>query len=77
MADIFLQLCHLLSDPSLEVQITTYALLHHAAKSYTEHVVLEAEVDTGSEVKPSLPTELMQLVQSYDAESPQVKVYFT
>lgn len=68
-----IQLCHLLADPSLDVQITTYDLLHHASKPYTENVVLEAEVDTGSEVKPSLPAELMQLVQAYNGEADEVK----
>ncbi|KAF8317156.1 hypothetical protein DL93DRAFT_2055777 [Clavulina sp. PMI_390] len=61
-------LCHLLYDPSLEVQLTVYGLLHHAAEPYTEKIVVDAEVDTGSEVKPKLPDELIKLVMDFTGE---------
>lgn len=60
-------------DPSLDVQITAYDLLHHASKPYTENIVLETEVDTGSDVKASLPAELMQLVQDHTYEDDEVR----
>lgn len=61
-------------DPSLEVQVTAYDLLHHAAKPYTENIVLEAEVDTGAEVKPFLPAELTQLVTDHSTDVEEVIV---
>lgn len=56
------QLCHLLQDPSLEVRKIAYELLREGAKKYTEKTVLEVEVDTTGDVKPSIPAELTDLL---------------
>jgi len=70
---VALQLSHLLADPSPEVQITAHELLHHASKPYIENVVLEAELNNDSDVKPALPTELMRIIQE-NAESDEVRM---
>lgn len=59
-----LQMCHLLTDPSLEVQKMTYSLLTQAAKKRTEHVVIEAAMDTTDQgYKAELPLELLAILQ--------------
>ena len=54
---------HLLLDPSASVQKMAYELLREAAYKRTEHLVIEAGVDTESVVKSSLPSELVSLLQ--------------
>ncbi|TFY76325.1 hypothetical protein EWM64_g7687, partial [Hericium alpestre] len=57
------KMSHLLSDPSIDVQKMAYDLLREAANKRTEHVVIEAAVETESPMKPELPIELVQLLQ--------------
>lgn len=59
------QMCHLVTDHSLEVQKMGYGILRTAAKKRTEHLVIEAGVDTESTVKATLPSELMDIVQRH------------
>jgi hypothetical protein len=54
---------HLLLDPSASVQKMAYDLLREAAHKRTEHLVIEAGVDTESVVKSLLPGELVSLLQ--------------
>jgi hypothetical protein len=54
---------HLLLDPSENVQKMAYELLREAACKRTEHLVIEAGVDTESAVKSLLPSELVSLLQ--------------
>jgi len=62
-----------LADPSPEVQITAHELLHHASKLYVKNVVLEAELNNDSNVKPALPIELMRIIQE-NADSDEVRM---
>ncbi|KAK7439775.1 hypothetical protein VKT23_017349 [Stygiomarasmius scandens] len=65
------KMCHLLLDPSADVQKMAYQLLQQAAKKWTEHLVVEAGVDTEETVKVELPDELMVILQqslSFDFE---------
>ncbi|KAI0056618.1 hypothetical protein BV25DRAFT_1995499 [Artomyces pyxidatus] len=57
------KMVHLLFDPSPNVQKMAYELMREAAKKRTEHLVIEAGVDTQSTVKPQLPVELVSLLQ--------------
>jgi hypothetical protein len=54
---------HLLFDPSTSVQKMAYELLREAANKRTEHLVIEAAVDTESIVRSLLPLELISLLQ--------------
>jgi len=56
-------MCHLLSDPSADVQIMAYQHLRQAAKKRTEHLVIEAGVDTEQTFKAELPPELIEIMQ--------------
>ncbi|PFH48098.1 hypothetical protein AMATHDRAFT_66268, partial [Amanita thiersii Skay4041] len=61
--DTLPKMCHILMDPSADVQIMAYQLLHIAAKKRTEYLVIEAGVDVDSTVKIELPTELLAILQ--------------
>lgn len=56
-------MCHILEDTSPTVQRMTYQLLQEAAKKYTEHMVIEAAVDSEPTVKIEMPAELLILLQ--------------
>ncbi|EIW76996.1 hypothetical protein CONPUDRAFT_157270 [Coniophora puteana RWD-64-598 SS2] len=56
------EMCHFLSDPSAEVQKMSYRLLHEATRKRTEHLVVEAAVDTENKVKIGLPDELVVIL---------------
>jgi hypothetical protein len=56
-------MCHLLTDPSTDVQMTAYHLLQGAAKKRTEYLVIEAGVDAEATVKDGLPKELLDILQ--------------
>lgn len=56
-------MCHILTDPSDVVQRMAYKMLRESAAKYTEHLVLEAAVDSEEEVKLELPLELIALLQ--------------
>lgn len=58
----FLQMCHLIEDPSPTVQKMAYQLLKAAAQKRTEHFVIEAGVDTEATIQATLPPELLELV---------------
>jgi hypothetical protein len=58
------QMCHLVRDPSNDVQKMAYQMLHAAAKKRTEHVVVEAGVDVEGTYEPRLPTELIELLST-------------
>ncbi|KAJ3574319.1 hypothetical protein NP233_g1845 [Leucocoprinus birnbaumii] len=64
-ADTLPQMCHLVTDHSLEVQKMGYGILRVAAKKRTEHLVIEAGVDTESSVDATIPSELMDIVQRH------------
>ncbi|KAG2146336.1 hypothetical protein DEU56DRAFT_932250 [Suillus clintonianus] len=57
------EMCHLLTDPSYEVQRMGYTLLHKAARKRTEHFVIESAVDTEDTVSAELPAELLAILQ--------------
>ncbi|KAI9462830.1 hypothetical protein BJY52DRAFT_1203094 [Lactarius psammicola] len=57
------KMSHLLFDPSTSVQKMAYELLREAAHKRTEHLVIEAGVDTESIVRSLLPLELISLLQ--------------
>jgi hypothetical protein len=54
---------YLLFDSSTSVQQMAYELLREAAYKRTEHLVIEAGVDTESIVRSLLPWELVSLLQ--------------
>lgn len=58
-------MCHLVTDHSLEVQKNAYSILQMAARKRTEHLVIEAGVDTESTVKATLPLELLDVIQRH------------
>ncbi|KAJ7512370.1 hypothetical protein B0H11DRAFT_479514 [Mycena galericulata] len=58
------KMCHLLADPSVDVQKMTYQLLGVAARKRTEHFVIEAGVDVDAVVKADLPLELLDILQT-------------
>lgn len=58
-------MCHLVTDHSLEVQKNAYNILQMAARKRTEHLVIEAGVDTESNVKATLPLELLDIIQRH------------
>ncbi|KAF8268005.1 hypothetical protein EI94DRAFT_1728947 [Lactarius quietus] len=57
------KMSHLLFDPSTTVQKMAYELLREAAHKRTEHLVIEAGVDTESIIRSLLPLELISLLQ--------------
>ncbi|TFK64592.1 hypothetical protein BDN72DRAFT_260036 [Pluteus cervinus] len=59
------KMCHLVIDASSEVQRMAYKLLNNAAKKRTEHLVIEAGVETESNVKIDLPKELLDILQQH------------
>ncbi|KAG7097872.1 hypothetical protein E1B28_005184 [Marasmius oreades] len=62
------KMCHLLSDPSLDVQKMAYKLLQQVAKKRTEHFVVEAGVDTEDKFKAELPHELLVALQQQNSD---------
>ncbi|KAJ6599995.1 hypothetical protein DFH09DRAFT_1355983 [Mycena vulgaris] len=62
--DTLPKMCHLLADPSVDVQKMTYQLLTAAARKRTEHFVIEAGVDVDAAVKADLPLELLDILQT-------------
>ncbi|KAI6021831.1 hypothetical protein BKA83DRAFT_4494387 [Pisolithus microcarpus] len=56
-------MCHLLADNSPEVQKMGYHLLQSAASKFTEHLVIEAGVDTEGTFKCELPEELLAVLR--------------
>ena len=46
------------------MQRLAYGVLCVAAKKFTEHLVVEAGVDTESLIKPEIPGELISLLQT-------------
>ncbi|KAJ7676451.1 hypothetical protein B0H17DRAFT_1334447 [Mycena rosella] len=62
--DTLPKMCHLLTDPSVDVQKMTYQLLTVAARKRTEHFVIEAGVDVDAAVKADLPLELLDILQT-------------
>ena len=56
-------MCHIIEDPVVEVQKMAYRLLHEAARKYTEHMVIEAAVESEESVKVELPLELIWILQ--------------
>ena len=58
-------MAHLILDPSPEVAKMSYSLLYQAAQKRTEHLVVEAGVDTSSETaKYDIPSELLQVLDA-------------
>ncbi|KAL0570451.1 hypothetical protein V5O48_011508 [Marasmius crinis-equi] len=62
------KMCHLLMDSSVDVQKMAYGLLRQAAKKRTEHLVVEAGVDTEDKFKAELPHELLVALQQQSAD---------
>ncbi|KAF8634833.1 hypothetical protein AX17_004084 [Amanita inopinata Kibby_2008] len=60
--DTLPKMCHLLMEPSSDVQKMAYRLLHAAAKKRTEYLVIEAGVDVEYALKAELPSELIDIV---------------
>jgi len=56
-------MCHLLNDPSVEVQKMAYRLLQTSAQKRTEDLVIEAGVSTDASIKLNLPIELVDFLQ--------------
>ena len=57
------QMSHLLSDPSIDNQKMAYQMLQQAAATRTEHLVVEAGVDSEKMSTIELPHELMAMLQ--------------
>lgn len=57
-------MCHLLLDASESVPKMSYKILQTSADKFTEHLVLEASVESEASVPLDLPLELVQLLQS-------------
>ena len=58
------KMCHLLLDASESVPKMSYKILQLSAAKYTEHLVLEASVESENSVPINLPPELVLLLQS-------------
>lgn len=71
--DTLPKMCHLVMDTGIEVQKKAYMLLQQAAYKRTQHLVVEAAVDTENTFKAELPPELLSILQQTinfdDAES--------
>lgn len=57
-------MCHLLTDPSVDVQKMTFQLLQQAARKRTEYLVIEAGVDSDDNFQADLPEELLLILQA-------------
>jgi hypothetical protein len=57
-------MCHLLTDPSYEIQFMGYSLLHRGSQKSTKHCVIESAVDTEDNFNAELPAELPEILQS-------------
>ncbi|TFY58014.1 hypothetical protein EVJ58_g6676 [Rhodofomes roseus] len=57
------KMCHIIEDIAVGVQKMAYRLLHEAARKYTEHMVIEAAVESEEPMKIELPLELVQILQ--------------
>ena len=55
---------HVLGDSDVSILRMVYPLLQTAAKKRTEHVVIEAGVDTNEDTKFELPVELLHFIQT-------------
>jgi hypothetical protein len=70
-------MCHLVTDASNDVQKMAYQMLRGAAHKRTEHVVLEAAVDTEGSYSSRLPPELIEIIsQTIDMQEATVEVGF-
>lgn len=56
-------MCHLITDPSKDVQKMAYQLLQVASKKRTEYLVIEAAVDSEADFEAKLPPELLEILQ--------------
>lgn len=54
---------HLILDSSTDVQKMAYQFLQGAARKRTEHLVIEAGVDTEDTFKAELPFEILGILQ--------------
>jgi hypothetical protein len=63
LTEVTAQMCHLLSDASIDVQKSSYRLLQNAARKRTEHLVVEVGVDTEDVVKAELPPQLVGILE--------------
>ncbi|KAG6818998.1 hypothetical protein H0H93_016518, partial [Arthromyces matolae] len=61
--DTFSKMCHLVMDSSVDVQQRAYHFLALAAKKRTEHLVIEAGVDSEGTVNIDLPENLLKMLQ--------------
>ena len=71
--DTLAKMVNLIEDPSPKVQKMSYKFLKVAAQKRTEYFIIEAGVDTEAVVQATLPTELLEILQSdrifgYDAD---------
>jgi len=71
--DTLAKMVNLIEDPSPKVQKMSYKFLKVAAQKRTEYFIIEAGVDTEAIVQATLPTELLEILQSdrifgYDAD---------
>jgi E3 ubiquitin-protein ligase listerin len=57
-------MCHLLNESSIDNQKMAYQMLQQAAATRTEHLVVEAGVDSENMTDIDLPRELVVLLQS-------------
>ncbi|KAG5352362.1 hypothetical protein C0989_002683 [Termitomyces sp. Mn162] len=75
----FSKMCHLVLDPSAEVQKMAYHFLALAAKKRTEYLVIEAGVDSEGTVNMDLSGDLLNLLQRNvfveDAQSDSSNVF--
>lgn len=68
-------MCHLIADPSVEVQKMAYQMLHKAAKKRTEFMVVEAGVDAEGTYQARLPDELLAtFIQDVELPESEAKV---
>jgi hypothetical protein len=58
-----LKMSHLILDSSINVQKMAYQFLQGAARKRTEHLVIEAGVDTEDTFKAELPFEILDILQ--------------
>lgn len=56
------QTVHLLTDSAIYVQQMSLQLVEQAAAKHTEHLVIEAGVDTEQEVVVKIPEELVEIL---------------
>lgn len=56
-------MCHLLLSDSFVAQQMAFSIIQPATQKFTEHVVIEAAIETSDETTIDLPIELLEVIR--------------